>query len=131
MKHFSSLFIILILLCSWSVIVNAQDETVTVEVTGLPEGVQNAAFEVTITFSEAVSGFEMSDIAFSDDSAAASVTDLTLDENDDTVYTAEITPADGADGDVTFQVPEDVVKPQTLMKTLKTTMQRPAVRRLK
>ena len=90
---------------------NAQDETVTVEVTGLPEGVQNAAFEVTITFSEAVSGFEMSDIAFSDDSAAASVTDLTLDENDDTVYTAEITPADGADGDVIFQVPEDVVKP--------------------
>ena len=59
MKNFSSLFIILILLCSWSVIVNAQDETVTVEVTGLPEGVQNAAFEVTITFSEAVSGFEM------------------------------------------------------------------------
>ena len=111
MKNFSSLFIILILLCSWSVIVNAQDETVTVEVTGLPEGVQNDAFEVTITFSEAVSGFEASDIEFSDDSADASVTDLTLDENDDTVYTAKITPADGADGDVTFQVPEDIVKP--------------------
>ena len=111
MKNFSSLFIILILLCSWSVIVNAQDETVTVEVTGLPEGVQNDAFEVTITFSEAVSGFEASDIEFSDDSADASVTDLTLDENDDTVYTAKITPADGADGDVIFQVPEDIVKP--------------------
>lgn len=44
--------IILLLLCSWIAAVDAQDETVTVEITNLPEGVQNGAFEVTIAFSE-------------------------------------------------------------------------------
>ena len=77
MKCFCPLFIVLLLLCSWIAVVEAQDETVTVEITNLPEGVQNSAFEVTITFSETVSGFETSDIEFSDDSVGASVTELT------------------------------------------------------
>ena len=92
----------------------AQDETVTVEITDLPEGVQNGAFEVTITFSEAVVNFDTGDIAFSDDSVGASVTELTTPDAGETdhktVYTAEITPADDANGDLIFQVAENVVK---------------------
>ena len=76
-KSFCSLFIILLLLCSWIAVVEAQDETVTVEITDLPEGAQNGAFEVTITFSEAVVNFEAGDIAFSDDNVDANVTELT------------------------------------------------------
>ena len=92
----------------------AQDETVTVEITDLPEGVQNGAFEVTITFSEAVVNFDTGDIAFSDDSVDASVTELTTPDAGETdhktVYTAEITPDDDTNGDLTFGVPENVVK---------------------
>ena len=95
-------------------VVEAQDETVTVEITDLPEGVQNGAFEVTISFSGAVSGFETGDIEFSDDSVDASVTALTTpdvgEEDHKKAYTAEITPADDANGDLTFQVAENVVK---------------------
>ena len=36
---------------------------------------QNGAFEVTITFSEAVVNFEAGDIAFSDDNVDANVTE--------------------------------------------------------
>ena len=113
-KSLCSLFIILLLLCSWIAVVEAQDETVTVEITDLPEGVQNGAFEVTITFSEAVVNFDTGDIAFSDDSVGASVTELTTPDAGETdhktVYTAEITPADDANGDLIFQVAENVVK---------------------
>ena len=113
-KSLCSLFIILLLLCRWIAVVEAQDETVTVEITDLPEGVQNGAFEVTITFSEAVVNFDTGDIAFSDDSVDASVTELTTPDAGETdhktVYTAEITPADDANGDLTFQVAENVVK---------------------
>ena len=113
-KSLCSLFILLVLLCSWIAVVEAQDETVTVEITDLPEGVQKGAFEVTITFSEAVVNFETGDIAFSDDSVDASVTNLTTpvegETDHKTVYTAEITPADDVNGDLTFQVAENVVK---------------------
>ena len=102
------------LLCSWIVVVAAQDETVTVEITNLPEGVQNSAFEVTIAFSEAVVSFETGDIDFSDDSVDASVTELTTPDegeiNHKKVYTATITPSDEVSGDLTFQVAENVVK---------------------
>ena len=113
-KCFCSVFIILLLLCSWIAVVEAQDETVTVEITNLPDGVQNGVFEVTIAFSEAVVSFETSDIEFGDDSVDASVTELTTPdegaEDHKTVYTAEITPADDVNGDLTFQVAENVVK---------------------
>ena len=69
---------------------------------------------MTITFSEAVVNFEAGDIAFSDDNVDANVTELTTpdagEEDHKTVYTAEITPADDANGDLTFQVAENVVK---------------------
>ena len=113
-KCLCSLFIILLLLCSWIAVVEAQNEAVTVEITDLPEGVQNGAFEVTITFSEMVVNFETGDIEFSDDSVDASVTELTTPDEGETdhktVYTAEITPADDVNGDLTFQVAENVVK---------------------
>ena len=106
--------IILLLLCSWIAAVDAQDETVTVEITNLPEGVQNGAFEVTIAFSEAVVNFETGDIDFSDDSVDASVTELTTPDEGETdhkkVYTATITPTDDVSGNLTFGVPENVVK---------------------
>ena len=114
MKSISSLFVVLCLLTSWIAVVEAQDETVTVEITNLPEGIQNGAFEVTITFSEVVVSFETGDIEFSDDSVDASVTELTTPDEGETdhkkVYTAEITPADDVNGDLTFQVAENVVK---------------------
>ena len=71
-----------------------------------PSGVQGGAFDVTITFSESVIGFEKSDIALSG-TANASVTALTGSES---VYTATITPEPNADGDVLIQVPAGVVK---------------------
>ena len=115
MKCFCFVFIILLLLCSWIAVVDAQDESVTVEITGLPEGVQKGAFDVTITFSEAVDDFETDDITFSDDSVDASVTNLTTSAKGDVdhkkVYTAEITPADDTTGDLTFGVAENVVNP--------------------
>ena len=113
-KCLCSLFVILLLLCGWIAIVKAQDETVTVEITNLPEGVQKGAFEVTITFSEAIVNFETGDIEFSDDSVAANVTELTTPDEGETdhkkVYTATITPADDVSGNLTFQVAENVVK---------------------
>ena len=55
----------------------------------LPEGAQNDAFDVTITFTESVSGFEQSDLSVSG-TAAATVTAWST--TDDTTYTATITP---------------------------------------
>ena len=62
----------------------------------------NAAFEVTITFTESVTGFAASDISLTG-SATATVTDLS---GSGAAYTAEITPT--ADGDLVIQVPADV-----------------------
>ena len=55
----------------------------------VPEGVQNAAFDATITFSESVSDFVQGDVSLSG-TATASITDWNT--TDDTVYTATITP---------------------------------------
>ena len=73
----------------------------TVVITGVPT-TANAAFEVTITFGEDVTGFEADDISPTG-SATATVTDLSGSGAD---YTAEITPT--ADGDLVIQVPADV-----------------------
>ena len=109
MKYLFSFFFILIGIYSWSINRDARgDEELTVSITNAPTAPQNSAFNVTITFSEAVSGFEADDIAFSDDSVGASVT-LTTDDN--TSYTAEVTPTDDVSGELVFQVSENVVKP--------------------
>jgi outer membrane autotransporter protein len=58
----------------------------------------SGAFELTITFTEAVSGFELSDITV----AGGAVSDLATD--DDTVFTATVTPS--GDGTLTLDVAE-------------------------
>ena len=75
----------------------ATAQTVTVDIDrptvsiGVPSGVQNGAFDATIAFSETVSGFTQSDVSLS--GSAASLTDWYAN-NDNTIYTATITPTD-------------------------------------
>ena len=70
---------------------------------GVPSGTQTGAFDVTITFSETVSGFVQSDVSLS--GSAASITSWSADSNN-TVYTATITPT--ASGTVTIGVAANV-----------------------
>ena len=65
----------------------------------VPSGVQNGAFNATITFTETVSGFAGSDVSLT--GSAASITSWSAN-SDDTVYTATITPT--ASGTVTIGV---------------------------
>ena len=65
----------------------------------VPATAQNGAFDVTITFSEAVSGFEQSELSISG-SATATVTAWAT--TDDTVFTATITPT--RDGEMMLSV---------------------------
>ena len=84
-----------------------EDETAPrVRLIQTPSGIQSGAFDVTITFSESVTGFTASDITLGG-TANARVTDLT---GSGSVYTATITPDANADGDVTIQVPAGAVK---------------------
>ena len=69
----------------------------------VPSGVQNGAFDVTITFTETVSGFVQSDVSLS--GSAASITSWSAN-SDSTVYTATITPT--ASGTVTVGVAANV-----------------------
>ena len=86
-----------------------------VSITDAPTTVKLGAFEVIITFTEPVSGFEADDIQLTGD-VDASVTNLTTPaegaENHRIVWTAEITPdADtDTDGDIILTVPEDVAE---------------------
>ena len=88
----------------------ATSQTVSVDVdtdapsvsVSVPSEVQNGAFDVSITFTETVSDFEQADLGLS---GAASITDWTAN-NDNTIYTAEITPT--ASGTVTISVAADV-----------------------
>ena len=75
----------------------------TVSISDVPTTPQNAAFDITITFSEAVSNFVVGDI----DLTGPATLDLT--GTGDT-YTATITPNTGADADVAIQVPADVAE---------------------
>ena len=70
-----------------------------VSISGFPSGTQTGAFDTTITFSETVSGFTQSDVSLT--GSAASITAWTAN-NDNTVYTATITPT--ANGTVTISV---------------------------
>lgn len=81
------------------VFVNTQHPAVTISTTAVSPVRQ--AFPVTITFSEAVTGFTASDIRITNGTAG------TLQTTDNIIYTTMITPA--ADGAVTVQVPAGVV----------------------
>ena len=73
----------------------------TVDITGVP-GASAAAFTATFTFSEAVTGFVLSDIRLGN-ATSSNFTSTTA-----AVYTAQITPT--ADGEVTVDVAADVAE---------------------
>ena len=104
-KPFYTLFTIFIVSCCWLGTVVAQDEDVTVTISNVPTTVQNAAFTVTITFSENVTGFATEDISLTG-TATATVTDLTQG-TDASIYTATITPT--SDGTVIIAVDANAV----------------------
>ena len=79
----------------------------TVSFTNVPSGTQNDVFDVTVTFSEDVTGFQVEDIDMGG-TASATVTSLTEDV-EGREYTVEITPSDGSEGNVTIQVMADAV----------------------
>ena len=87
----------------------ATSKTVTVDVDRpsvtitMPSGVQNSVFDVTITFSEAVSGFVQSEVSLS--GSAASITSWSANRAN-TVYTATIIPT--ASGTVTVGIAANV-----------------------
>ena len=72
----------------------------------VPSTVQNAAFEVTITFDKDVTGLEKDEILLPVPEIA-SVTSLT---GTGAAYTATITPKDGVEGTVTIEIAENVVE---------------------
>ena len=104
-KPLYRLFAIIIVFCCWLSTAVAQDENVTVTISNLPTTVQNAAFTVTITFSENVTGFATEDISLTG-TATATVTDLTQG-TDASIYTATITPT--SDGTVIIAVDANAV----------------------
>ena len=69
----------------------------------MPSDVQNAAFEVTITFTEAVSGFTQSGLSVG---GTASVSITAWSTTDNTTFTAEVTPT--GSGQVTLSIAADV-----------------------
>ena len=85
---------------SKTVSVDVDKPTVTI---GVPSGVQTGAFDVTIEFTETVSGFVGSDVNLS--GSAASITGWRANSGN-TVYTATITPT--ASGTVTIGVAANV-----------------------
>ena len=82
-------------------IVDTDSPNVSIEV---PEGMQNSAFEVTITFTETVSGFEQSDVSLTG-TATASITAWSAN-TDNTVFTATVTPT--TSGTVTLNIAASV-----------------------
>ena len=69
----------------------------------VPSGVQNGRFDVTITFTEAVSGFVKSDVSLT---GTATATITAWDTTDDITYTATVTPT--SSGQVTLSIAESV-----------------------
>ena len=80
--------------------INNNDVRSSVVITG-PSDIQSGAFDVTITFSEPVTGFEQSDISVGNGS-------VTAFSGSDASYTATITPA--TSGTVTVNVPQNVAQ---------------------
>ena len=78
----------------------------TVVISGVPPGEQKSAFDVTITFSEDVMGFQASDLG--DLVYAAASLKSGIDGDD--IYVVTITPNPGEEGDVTIEVPANVAE---------------------
>ena len=79
----------------------------TVSISGLPSGEQNAAFNLTITFNEDVTGFAKEDLMVT---GPATATATAAVGNSKKEYTATITPASNREGDVTVKVKANTVK---------------------
>ena len=75
------------------------------EITGLPTGVQNAPFDITIDFQEPVNGFTTEDILVTGPATAT----LKVGVDGDVEYTVTIIPNANANGNVTLQIPAGVV----------------------
>ena len=71
----------------------------------VPSGTQNGAFSVTITFTEAVSGFVQSELSLTSNAAGATIT-AWVASSDNTTYTATITPT--TSGTVTLNVAANI-----------------------
>ena len=71
----------------------------------VPSGTQNGAFSVTITFTEAVSGFVQSELSLMSNTAGATIT-AWVASSDNRTYTATITPT--TSGTVTLNVAANV-----------------------
>ena len=78
----------------------------TVSVSGFPTIEKNVAYDLTVTFSEAVNGFAAGDVTVSGPAAAT----LKSGADGDTEYTVTITPNANAEGGVTVTVNANTVK---------------------
>ena len=87
---------------SKTVTVSVDTEAPSVSIS-VPSGVQNSAFDATITFTEVVLDFEQTDLLIT---GTADTIITAWKKTDDTVYTAEITPK--SNGIVKVKVPEGV-----------------------
>ena len=79
----------------------------TVAITEIPTAVQLADFSVNIEFSEAVTGFDLTDITLSGDAVVES---SVLTSDSENAWTLTITPHEDTDGDVIITVPVDSVQ---------------------
>ena len=75
-------------------------------ITGIPTIEKNEAFDITITFSEEVNGFDAADLNITGPAEAATLKSGT---DGDKVYTVTITPNPGEEDDVTIKVDADTV----------------------
>ena len=107
MKRICRLFIGLIVLSFWFNVASAQGQVrPTVSISG-PSTPQKDPFDVTITFSQAVTNFVQNDLSVS--GTGASITNLTA-QTGGKVYVATFTPRERPTSSVTIQVPENVAR---------------------
>ena len=78
----------------------------SVSITGVPPTSQNSDFDITIMFSESVTGFQSSDISLTGTATAAAT--VSAFSGSGTTYTASITPT--GSGDLTIRVPANVAQ---------------------
>ena len=79
----------------------------TVTISDVPTTPQNGPFDLTITFSEDVTGFAKGDLTVTGEATATAVAAVGTSKKE---YTATITPNANAEGDVTVQVDADAVE---------------------
>ena len=106
LKQFSYIFLMLIALSSWIHGAEAQDTTAPTVSINTPSGTQTEAFNVTVTFSESVTGFIQSELVVTG-SSAATITNWDA-QTGGINYVATITPVH--DGNVVLNVAANVAE---------------------